>query len=899
MKRLVFILAAVLLAVPLSAQDPVLVIKEEQQKESAPVTVHFSGKRLEPIKDINGVNMAPALKYSNDDFRLNWFTPLNIGIWRAHDMGHLDPGLNHIDLNHIFPVETADPSRREFYDFSTTDAIMKQADSLGLKTLWHMGSSIENMDEYHYEIHPPKSAKRWAESAVNVLEHYAQGKWDGFHYDIPYVEVWNEPDNRHCWSGTMDEFIDFYITASKHIKKACPWIKVGGPAFCNGKQKICKPFIDACAEAGAPLDFFSFHWYVYKDGDDSMFFTQADDVRRWLDEAGFTNTEIFLDEWHPISGWKNVNRILDHDWSAVTASVMLGYQDSHVDKAFFYTGNTTGWGYAAGGKIQPVYYAAKAVGELKVHPTRMELSVKNLPTGSRILSGMDAEGNVAAVLALVKTGRTQVTFDISDLGEFKSAEVRLFDKGHNLELIAMEENPGKSITIQTQESSSVLLLNLRKSPSDKEKVSSVTLSSAELGRFKPLNGGNNGPTLKSRGVHFKNTYYGAMQIPITRVSNECRENSGMRIVSTNQIFPLPAADPSDRQFYDFRASDDYLAQIKELGGSGVFYCLSASDERLIHRQHFRISPPDTQKWSAVCENIINHFNYGKWGGSHSKIAYWEIWDEPDNPHHWDGSLEDYFSLYVHAAKYLKSKFPELKFGGPCFGSPTEEKVAAFIAACRKAEAPLDFFTYKLFSYEPGDFSSFVCSADRVRELLDKAGFKDTEIVVSAWHPLKGQRDDMGLATGMSWAALSGSIMLRWQDKPVDLAMFESVSDKAGGVYSVPKPNCLYYVFLAMADLMRHPVRISSAAEGFSPQSSVAAGKNAKGDVDVLLCLSKETSKLTEVDFTSMGTFSSAEVYLQDTAIDKLSLISTIRNPEGKVCLSHPNEDSIILLKLIK
>ena len=130
-------------------------------------------------------------------------------------------------------------------------------------------------------------------------------------------------------------------------------------------------------------------------------------------------------------------------------------------------------------------------------------------------------------------------------------------------------------------------------------------------------------------------------------------------------------------------------------------------------------------------------------------------------------------------------------------------------------------------------------------------------------------------------------------------MFESVSDKAGGVYSVPKPNCLYYVFLAMADLMRHPVRISSAAEGFSPQSSVAAGKNAKGDVDVLLCLSKETSKLTEVDFTSMGTFSSAEVYLQDTAIDKLSLISTIRNPEGKVCLSHPNEDSIILLKLIK
>ena len=885
------------LSVSVFAQDPVLIIRETEEKTGEPISIAIGSTRLEPIKDINGINQGPMLKASNDDYRENWFSKLGITIWRSHDMA-ADSGLNPYDLNHIFPIETADPSKRENYDFSTTDAAMKQMSEFGVKTLWRMGSTIENMDEYHYEVNPPKSAKIWAEAAANVLEHYAKGKWDGFHYDIPYVEIWNEPNNKHCWTGSKEEFIDFYITAAKIIKKRCPWIKVGGPAFSNPWLKTVKPFIDACALEDAPLDFFSVHWYVYTEGDDSRFITPSDNIRKWLDAAGYTDTEIFLDEWHPIKGWKNVNPTLDHDWSVLTASVMLGFQDSNVDKAFFYTGSATRWGYAQEGVPGPVYYAAKAVGELRAHNTRLDLQSTGLPDGSRVLASEDDEGNAAVLLALYKGGKRQVSFDWSALGTFKEAELFLFDDNHNLEKIASLSAPDNcTMNVNTGCESSLLLLKLRKEGGGAP-CSAVRITPGLKGRLKALSGGNSGPSLKSKSVHFKTRYYPGMHIPVTRVSSEYSQNLGIRLISTNHIFPLQTADPSDRSFYDFRASDDYIAQIKA-GGSDVFWCLTAADERFINRQHFRISPPDTEKWKRVCENIIRHYNEGQWNGKKEGIVWWEIWDEPDNPAHWSGTLEQYFDLYTKTASYLKARFPDILVGGPSFGDPTDEKVAAFLSACKKEGAPLDFFSYKLFNYAKGDYDRFACSPVRLRSLLDEAGFKDTRIVLSSWHPVRGSRLDIEGAKDISWASLCASLMCEWQNRPMDMAMFESTNDGPGGVYTIPKPNPFYYIFVAFADLAAHGNLLSLETEGLGTESRALAGTDENGNVDVLLALHGEGSRSTMLDFSALGNFSHGEVLLMDKAVEKLSTISSFVRPGGKIELNHPNPDAIILVKLYK
>lgn len=892
--------AGILGTVSLAAQDPILVINEKKEEIRPAITVTLTGERLEQIKDINGANGAASMKYGDDPLREEYFKPLQIPIIRAHDLPHHDPGLHPCDLDHIFPIETADPSKRENYDFSVTDEYVRMVyNDLGTKIMWRLGSSIENMDEYHYETHPPKSNKAWAESAANVIEHYTNGKWDGFHYDIEYWEIWNEPDNKHCWTGTQEEFFDLYITAATYLKKRFPHLKIGGPALCSSRNKWVKPFIEACAEAEAPLDFFSYHGYVYKEGDDSGMVHSADELRGWLDAAGFTKTEIFYDEWHPINGWTNTVTKLTPDRACLTASIMLGFQDVPIDKAFFYTATSSRWGVISNGKLEPVYYTIKAVGDLRAHPTRIGLKSSNMPDGARALAGIDEKGDVDILLATYKSGKREINFDFSAMGQFARGEIYIYDENNKLERVACVDKPNGRMQVNTLCNSVVALLKLyKKAPEAKDESVTITATGQTAGKIKPLNCGNHGPALKSYSIHFKTKYFGNMKIPYIRLNNEVRENSGLKLVNTNQIFPLKDADPTKKEFYDFRATDDYIAQIINYGGAKPFYCLSNTDERLINRMHFRIDKPQTDKWCTVCENIIRHYNEGKWDGFRHNIEYWEIWAEPDNPHFWSASFEDYIDLYIQAAKHLKSCFPKIKVGGPSLNAYSQEKAAAFIAACKAAGAPIDFFSYMEYKYEKGEYNNIIHRADGLRKLLDDNGFKNTEIIVSAWHPA-ADRENPWPTNNVDWTTLYSSIMLHWQDSPIDKAMFDAVSNNGWGVYNTPNPNSRYYMFIAMADLMEHPIRLELKSEGLSETSAAVAGKNEKGDTDVVISLHGVSTRSTVFDFSTLGKFSNADIYLMDRTRPELTKVSSYANPDGKAEISNTRPDALILVKLKK
>ena len=226
-------------------------------------------------------------------------------------------------------------------------------------------------------------------------------------------------------------------------------------------------------------------------------------------------------------------------------------------------------------------------------------------------------------------------------------------------------------------------------------------------------------------------------------------------------------------------------------------------------------------------------------------------------------------------------------------------MAAFLSACKKAGAPLDFFSYKLFNYAKGDYDRFACSPGRLRSLLDEAGFKDTRIVLSSWHPVRGSRLDIEGAKDISWASLCASLMCEWQNRPLDMALFESTNDGPGGVYTIPNPNPLYYMFVAFADLAAHGNLLSLETEGLGTESRALAGKDESGNVDVLLALHGEGSRSTTLDFSALGNFSHGEVLLMDKAVERLSTVSSFVRPGGKIELNHPNPDTIILVKLYK
>ena len=81
---------------------------------------------------------------------------------------------------------------------------------------------------------------------------------------------------------------------------------------------------------------------------------------------------------------------------------------------------------------------------------------------------------------------------------------------------------------------------------------------------------------------------------------------------------------------------------------------------------------DFEKWTAVAIGIIRHYNEAWADGFRHDIRYWEIWNEPENrPAMWTGTDNDYYRLYVTAARGIKKRFPELRVGGPSVGAPGE------------------------------------------------------------------------------------------------------------------------------------------------------------------------------------------------------------------------------------
>ena len=264
------------------------------------------------IKPFNATNGGPWGKsvWDNADtekqVRSNFLTykAANIPYTRNHDQG-LRSRFAH-DITHVFPRFDADPYSPESYDFACTDHSISEALLAGTKTFYRLGQSIEHDVKKHGTI-PPSDFKKWAVICEHIIRHYTQGWADGFYYDMPYWEIWNEPDldaddsdNKRCWGGTQAEFFDFYEIAAKHLKSCFPHLKIGGPASC-GKVEWSEQFLREMQKRNVPIDFFSWHVYLY---DVNKLVTRANKMKALLIKYGYEKAESILNEWNYVKGWE-------------------------------------------------------------------------------------------------------------------------------------------------------------------------------------------------------------------------------------------------------------------------------------------------------------------------------------------------------------------------------------------------------------------------------------------------------------------------------------------------------------------------------------------------------------------------------------------------------------------
>ncbi len=352
------------------------------------------GNIVGKIKPMHAVGGAPY--YGNTYDFCHYLQEAHIPYSRLHDQG-LDAMRPKVDIPRIFPNFEADVNDPAAYDFEYTDHMLAELLKYDCIPYYRLGVTIENAVRQGFKprnIYPPADFQKWAEICEHIIRHYNEGWADGFHYDLKYWEIWNEPENGHpgapvkrmnqCWLGTKEEFYEFYGTVAKHLRKCFgDTVKIGGYAACTMygffpdevppsradgsaayRMEFFEGFLDYAQKNNVPLDFFTWHSYW----DTPHNFIMAKKFREHLDAYGFTHTESHFNEWNT---HYTVEERGTAEAAAHTAAVMLGMQDLPVDMLMYYDAR---FGTSVYGGLfncesrqpYPTYYALKAFGELYV-----------------------------------------------------------------------------------------------------------------------------------------------------------------------------------------------------------------------------------------------------------------------------------------------------------------------------------------------------------------------------------------------------------------------------------------------------------------------------------------------------------------------------------------------------
>ena len=308
-------------------------------------TKNVSGK----IRPMHAVNNGPVAARS-DQTRGNFdtFSALHIPYARNHDASHCASygGEHIVDVHCIFPNFDADVNDPASYDFFLTDLYTKTTIDAGTKIFYRLGESIEHRLK-KYAIHRPADYLKWAQICEHIILHYNEGWADGYHWNIEYWEIWNEPDydpddeaNKHTWGGTKREFFEFYKVAATYLKGRFPHLKIGGPALGFRKDWV-EDFFAFMTKDGerVPMDFFSWHYYTHRM---EKFLARCEYFKDLVTRYGYSDAEIVVSEWNYVADWGVgfVDTILDIKsvkGAAFVAAVMSAVQkSSQVDMLMYY-----------------------------------------------------------------------------------------------------------------------------------------------------------------------------------------------------------------------------------------------------------------------------------------------------------------------------------------------------------------------------------------------------------------------------------------------------------------------------------------------------------------------------------------------------------------------------------
>jgi hypothetical protein len=300
------------------------------------------------IKVMNAVNNGPQVAGSTQKKgNAQAYKDGGFGYARLHDAPIAWRWAHTVDISCVFPNFDADENDPKSYDFTLTDKLIKDIYSTNTKVFYRLGQSIEHWSK-KYGANPPANFEKWARVCEHIIRHYNEGWANGFHYNIEYWEIWNEPDidtkkpgfdrsKSQMWTGTEEDFHRLYEITANHLNKCFPHLKVGGPALASNLEWADR-FLAAMSKRGVEMDFFSFHRYF---GKMEKAIKMVDGVTALLKKYGYSNVEMIFNEWNYLANWTDefihtIEVINSYKGAAYAAAAMSTFQDSPVHMMMYY-----------------------------------------------------------------------------------------------------------------------------------------------------------------------------------------------------------------------------------------------------------------------------------------------------------------------------------------------------------------------------------------------------------------------------------------------------------------------------------------------------------------------------------------------------------------------------------
>jgi hypothetical protein len=310
---------------------------------------------------------------------------------------------------------------------------------------FRLGETIEHCPE-KFRVNPPSDIGKWADICVNIIRHYNNGWADGFHWNIQYWSIWEEPGNAPLlFNGDYSLYLELFVTTFRKIKAEFPNLKVGGTndalPFSFPKKRIERS-LQYFQDNGVRPDFLCYTGYARKPDEYLDYVERLENI---MDQYGYgAETELNISECHYApSEWTangyNAPEMHDHVSAAFAATTLIRFLDTRLTCAFHYAWQISCWKlFDAYLRPYPLYYGLKYFTEMSKCSMRLALDVKGtVPNDVRLLAGTLENGDARLLVSCFKSPRLnfivkapeyascrikRITSDNDDYDEFHALE---------------------------------------------------------------------------------------------------------------------------------------------------------------------------------------------------------------------------------------------------------------------------------------------------------------------------------------------------------------------------------------------------------------------------------------------------------------------------------------------